>query len=55
MIPEGSTTPRPRAPYVLELADGLLHAGSTDRRGAVFDPVAPSGEVSLRRASTFAR
>jgi hypothetical protein len=37
------------------LADGTLHAGTTDRRGAVFDPVAPEGDVTLRRPSALAR
>jgi hypothetical protein len=31
------------------LADGLVRAGNTDRRGAVFDPAAPEGDVTLRR------
>jgi hypothetical protein len=37
------------------LADGTLRAGTTDRRGAAFDPVAPEGEVSLRPPSALAR
>ena len=49
IVPDLTSAPRPRAPYVLDLADGLLRAGTADRRGAVLDPVAPEGEVTLRR------
>jgi HEAT repeat protein len=49
VVPEGSSTPRPGAAYAMLLADGLVRAGTTDRRGAVFDPAAPEGEVTLRR------
>jgi len=46
----GGTRARPRAPYLIQYSDGVLRAGVADRRGAVFDPVAPAGEVVLRRA-----
>jgi HEAT repeat protein len=50
VVGEGATsTARPRAPYLLQYDDGVLRAGLADRRGAVFDPAAPSGEVVLRR------
>jgi HEAT repeat protein len=39
--------PRPRAPYFVALGDGLLRAGTTDRRGAFCDPVAPDGPMRL--------
>jgi HEAT repeat protein len=39
--------PRPGGPFVAQFADGLLRAGKADRRGALFDPAAPEGEVSL--------
>jgi HEAT repeat protein len=55
VIVEGGATPRPGAPYALLGSDGLIHAGTTDRRGAVFDPVAPEGELMLRPASALAR
>lgn len=45
-----ASTARPRAPFLLEYADGVLRAGLADRRGATFDPAAPAGEVVLRRA-----
>jgi HEAT repeat protein len=55
VVAETATQPHPGAPYAMLLADGLIHAGTTDRRGAVFDPVAPEGDVSLRRPSALAR
>ncbi len=51
VVAEGST-PRPHAAFVLELADHFLRAGTADRRGAVFEPLAPEGDVSLRRAGS---
>jgi HEAT repeat protein len=51
VIPQGSDAPRPGAAYALLLSDGTLRVGTTDRRGAVFDPAAPEGELSLRRPS----
>ncbi|HEY3818684.1 MAG TPA: HEAT repeat domain-containing protein [Polyangiaceae bacterium] len=55
VVAEMSTQPHAGAPYAMLLADGLIHAGTTDRRGGVFDPVAPEGEVTLRRPSALAR
>jgi len=55
VVAETATQPHAGAPYAMLLADGLVHTGTTDRRGAVFDPVAPEGEVSLRRPSALAR
>jgi HEAT repeat protein len=55
VVPEGADAPRPAAAYAMLLADGSIRAGMTDRRGAVFEPVAPEGEVTLRRPSAFAR
>ncbi len=45
---ETTSSPRPRAPYLLQYADGVLRAGLADRRGAVFDPAAPPGLIMLR-------
>lgn len=42
---------RARAPFLLEYEDGVLRAGTADRRGATFDPAAPDGELTLRRAN----
>jgi HEAT repeat protein len=47
VLAEGSPTPRPSTPYAMLLADGMLHLGMTDRRGAVFDPAMPEGFVTL--------
>ncbi len=41
----------PRAPYALALADGTLRVGLADRRGALVEPAAPRGVLSLRRPS----
>jgi HEAT repeat protein len=50
VVGEGAaSTPIPRAPFLLQYADGVLRAGVADRRGAAFDPAAPAGEVTLRR------
>jgi HEAT repeat protein len=55
VIAEGTTAPHPRSPFALALADGTVHAGTADRRGAAFDPVAPDGAISLLRSSALAR
>jgi HEAT repeat protein len=55
VVPEGASAPRPGAAYAMLLADGTIRAGTTDRRGAAFDPVAPEGTVRLRPASALAR
>jgi hypothetical protein len=51
VIPDLAAAPIPNAPYVLVLEGGALHAGTSDRRGAVVDPVAPQGELTLLRAN----
>ncbi len=48
VLPDGASAPAPGSSFALLMSDGLLHLGGTDRRGAVFDPAAPSGTVSLR-------
>jgi HEAT repeat protein len=52
---EGDPQPTPAAPFALLLADGAIHVGTADRRGAVFEAAAPEGEMSLRRPSALAR
>jgi HEAT repeat protein len=47
VVPEGAEAPRASAPYLLLLSDGLVRAGTSDRRGAVFDPRAPEGSLQL--------
>jgi HEAT repeat protein len=51
VVPDGSDTPKPLASYAMLFADGTLRTGTTDRRGAVFEPLAPEGDVALRRPS----
>ena len=48
VVGEATSTPHARSAYALELADGLLHVGTSDRRGAMFEPAAPNGEITLR-------
>jgi HEAT repeat protein len=50
VVPDLVTSPEANAPYVVVLESGALHAGTSDRRGAVFDPVAPDGDLTLLRA-----
>jgi HEAT repeat protein len=51
VVADATSSPRPRAPYALQLADGYVRAGLADRRGALFEPVAPAGDVVLVRPS----
>jgi HEAT repeat protein len=55
VVAEGVSTPRPGSSFAILHSDGTIHAGRTDRRGALFDPVAPEGEVTLRPPSALAR
>jgi HEAT repeat protein len=47
VVPAGETEAVPRAPFVLELADGSFRLGLADRRGAVSERFAPKGEIEL--------
>ena len=51
VVAEDASAPVAKSAYAIVLPDGLVHVGTTDRRGAVFDPVTPAGEVSLDRPS----
>jgi HEAT repeat protein len=55
VVAEGAAAPRPGSAYAMLMADGTLHVGETDRRGAVFDPAAPEGEVTLRKPTALSR
>jgi len=55
VVPAGETAPVPRAPFALVLADGSVRLGLTDRRGAVFEPAAPRGELGLAVPAPLAR
>ena len=47
VVPDGGDAPKARAPFALVLPDGTMRLGVADRRGAVFEGAALSGEVSL--------
>ncbi|HKQ67847.1 MAG TPA: HEAT repeat domain-containing protein [Polyangiaceae bacterium] len=47
VVPDGQSSPVAGAVYSLARADGLIRSGIADRRGAVFERAAPSGEVTL--------
>ncbi|MGO9713312.1 MAG: HEAT repeat domain-containing protein [Polyangiaceae bacterium] len=49
IVPDLATAPEPGEAYLLLLADGTMHAGTADRRGAVFDAASPEGDLSLLR------
>ena len=51
VVPDVASTPQAGASYVLVFGDGELRAGAADRRGAVFDPLAPDGELTLLRTN----
>ena len=55
VIPNGETSPQPRVPFALVLANGLMRLGVTDRRGSVFEPAAPRGYVSLAVPAPLAK
>jgi hypothetical protein len=55
VVADGAAVPRPVAPYAILMADGTLHLGTTDRRGALFDPTATEGELTLRKPSSLSR
>ncbi len=50
VVGESGAAAKPHAPFLLEYEGGILRAGVADRRGATFEPLAPAGEVTLRRA-----
>jgi HEAT repeat protein len=55
VVPLGSATPKAGSSYRLELADGTIRSGVTDRRGALFDPAAPEGLMTLMTQSPEGR
>ena len=50
IVGESGAVAKPHASYLLEYEGGILRAGLSDRRGATFEPAAPPGDVTLRRA-----
>lgn len=51
VVADDAALPVARSAYAVVLPDGFVHVGTSDRRGAVFDPVTPDGELSLARPS----
>ncbi len=47
VIPPGDDLPRPAQPFALLRADGLVRLGISDRRGQLFEVLAPHGPLSL--------
>lgn len=47
IVPRSGDDPTPGAPFALLLSDGSLRLGVADRRGAVHEPRAASGDVEL--------
>ncbi len=53
VVSDDGTAPVAKSAYAIVLSDGLVHVGTTDRRGAVFDAVTPNGDVTLDRPSAM--
>jgi HEAT repeat protein len=51
VLPLGATAPKAGSSYRLRFADGSIRIGVTDRRGALFDPAAPEGLMTLMTQS----
>jgi cellulose synthase operon protein C len=54
VVPTGEAVPRARAPFALVRADGFIRSGTSDRRGAVWEPSAPRGPLRLTLPAVFA-
>jgi HEAT repeat protein len=54
VVPPGTSGPGSSAPFALVRADGLTRLGFADRRGAVWEPQAPTGAVHLDVPAPFA-
>jgi hypothetical protein len=47
VLPATASEPSPRAPFALVSSDQMIRLGLADRRGAVFEPAAPAGQLRL--------
>lgn len=47
VVPDGRELPVPRSPFTIVLPDGALRAGTSDRRGVVFETGIADGTVQL--------
>jgi len=54
VVPNGRTAPEARAVFALELSDGALRLGVSDRRGAIFELAAPRGSLRLAEPAALA-
>jgi cellulose synthase operon protein C len=54
VVPIGEASPTPRAPFALVRADGSIRSGTSDRRGAVWEPSVPRGPLRLTLPAVFA-
>jgi cellulose synthase operon protein C len=55
VVAESLGQPRAGVAYGMLVSDGMIHTGTTDRRGAIFDPAIPEGDATLRPPSALAR
>jgi HEAT repeat protein len=54
VVPTGEASPSPQVAFALVRADGLIRCGTSDRRGALWEPTAPRGELRLTLPAVFA-
>ncbi len=53
VVPIGSSSPASRVPFSLVRGDGLIRSGTSDRRGAIWEPSAPRGPLRLSVPAVF--
>jgi HEAT repeat protein len=53
IVPAGSGTPAPRAPFAMVRSDGWIRSGTSDRRGSVSEVAAPRGPLRLAVPAVF--
>jgi HEAT repeat protein len=54
VVPTGEASPSPQVAFALVRSDGLIRCGTSDRRGALWEPTAPRGELRLTLPAVFA-
>jgi HEAT repeat protein len=52
VVPTGEAQPVSRAPFALVRPDGLIRFGTSDRRGALCEPLVADGELALGPLAT---
>lgn len=53
VVPAGSAAPAPRSAFALVRADGTIRSGTSDRRGSVWESLAPRGSLRLAVPAVF--